>query len=164
VDEFGDVIQIQNLFPAPGWKVFGCAIGLEDDKAFFFEIPVIGWAVVRTISTGDDAELHDDEIKLYVCDDEGVRSVEQCVTSNSLAEQFAPGEELNEERKAEMERWTRERMAREAEYRAQRTKAKRLHLEGVPNHEIVKQTGLGPRRVTEIIETYYQMKRAEAAA
>ena len=90
VDEFGDVIQIVNIFPAPGWKVFGCAIG-QDDKAWFWEISVIGWAVVRSVSTGDDAELHDDEIKLYVYVEGEAQNVEKCRTSNSLAEQLGRG-------------------------------------------------------------------------
>ena len=163
MDEFGDVIQIVNIFPAPGWKVFGCAIG-QDDKAWFWEIPVIGWAVVRSVSTGDDAELHDDEIKLYVYVEGEAQNVEKCRTSNSLAEQFGPGEELDDAQKADLEAETRRHMAWQADYRAQRTKAKRLYLEGVSNNEIVKQTGLGPARVSEIIETYHRLKRAGVAA
>lgn len=150
--------QITQLIPAPGWKAMACAID-DDNSASFWEVPVIGWGIVRNL---DREAVHDDHVELFVFD-EYVHTVLEGECSNSMMTEIAPGHEFDDEDKADLERRLRYHMKLEAEYRAKRAKAEELHAQGVPGYEIAKQTSLGIKRVDEVIKTFEENQRRNRA-
>jgi hypothetical protein len=98
--------EIKQLLPAPGWKAFMCFID-ADNVAFFEEVPVIGWGIVRkTHHDTVQGNIREDEIKLFVFD-EYVRPIDDDLSSNSKIFELAPGTDLGQEVKAQMEQTTR---------------------------------------------------------
>jgi hypothetical protein len=96
--------EVKQLMPAPGWRVFGCTDGTDES---IYELPVIGWGIVHQVSDGDGG-IYDsyDGVELVIFDDEcNCAQIYSDATDPSIVRALitlAPGQELTDERKAEL--------------------------------------------------------------
>jgi hypothetical protein len=112
--------DVVSLMPAPGWRVHGC--GVHNDEIFYFEMPVVGWAVVnRTCfnsKTDQPNGSRETSIDLMVLDEQSVRGFFNDVIdegSNTALQAFSPTEEFTEEAKANLLKQAYSNIKRRAE-------------------------------------------------
>jgi hypothetical protein len=95
--------KIKALIPAPGWRTLCCFI--DEGKAVFEELPVIGWGLI------DHGE--DDDIQLFFYDEaEGATYASEysAFLLGGLVEAVAPGTDIDAVCKNKLEERVRRRM------------------------------------------------------
>ena len=155
--------NIHQIYPAPGFRVFACCV--LDDGTDFYEVPVIGWAVLRPILNPEDCSPTsehvgetDDTIELYVYDTElEATSITSLSCSNVLHFIVAPGQEVTDELKADWEERTRAHVAHEEARDRLRRRICDLADQKVTQEEIVEQTGATKWQVAEDIRWHREM-------
>jgi hypothetical protein len=107
-DQF--IFQIAAMHPAPGWRVVCCFIDAKD-RPNYYEVPVIGWAVLRPVPlSGELSRDCEDALELYVFD-EYPGTISDQESLNSTYRVNAPGgKELGSDGRAEMEAEIRRKM------------------------------------------------------
>ncbi len=162
--------NIHQLFPAPGFRVFQCAI--RDDggteTVHFDQLPVIGWAVMRPIRDSEEISepgAHwfstNDEMVLYVFDGEGYpAAVNECEGGNWMSFILPPGHEITGELKTDWADQVRQHLASANATIKRRELICTLHDQGVARADIVKQVKSNSWEVNDALDK--QWKRLEA--
>lgn len=101
--------RVTNLMPAPGWRVAACWI-YGDDVSFDF-IPVVGWASIHREPLKREYDALDDIVDLLVCHEGRVLRLRFFgEEGHAEARELPPGQELDDELKAELEKEVRDKM------------------------------------------------------
>jgi hypothetical protein len=147
--------RIHQMFPAPGYRVFCCAINSETEP-WFSEIPVIGWAIMRSVesASADPKHYTNDELELFVFEDGYAQPLSEFDGSNTETCILPPGEEFTEESKAQLAKQTRDRIRYREAHEKKLERVRELHSQGMSHQKIAEHTGLGPSVVSDAIRQY----------